>query len=263
MGVIIFLVLIGLGACLIGSLASKTNSKFIEKQENIINSWQDEWFNNLQIACIEKGIAAPSRSILNKEERWVAYNGGQTHAPGYLWEDGKHIVFCPDALNQCGRPMADNLLIIPFNDIVFYTKDGNVSYTNKIINEGKNVSVSGAIVGGLIAGDAGAIIGAGKDANKIKNVTVAHDDIHTFIYYNAGNDCVKIADVKGEKFYTYILQLLPNKEYNYVNNLNADTTEQESDSVKEGLKRLKDLYDSDLIDEAEYKAKKEQLLNQL
>ena len=155
------------------------------------------------------------------------------------------------------------MLIIPFDEILFYTKDGNISYSNKIINEGKSISVSGAIVGGLIAGDAGAIIGAGKDANKIQNITVTHDEVHTFVYYNAENNCVKIADVKGQKFYTYILQLLPQKEYDYVNNQTHNSIISENDSIKTSLKKLKDLYDSGLIDEAEYKAKKEHLLTQL
>lgn len=259
MGFIIVLILIGLGACLIGSLASKYEAK----SKKVITDCQDEWFVRVQSACREKGIVIPEKSVLDRKELWVAYNGSRTHTPGYLWEDGKQLIFCNDALNQYGRPVIENMLIIPFNDILFYTKDGNISYTNKIINEGKSVSVSGAIVGGLIAGDAGAIIGAGKDANKIKNVTVTHDDIHTFIYYNVGDNNVKIADVKGQKFYTFILQLLPHKEYNYINNQSCNSDTLENDSIKVSLKKIKDLYDSGLIDESEYKAKKEQLLSQV
>jgi len=146
---------------------------------------------------------------------------------------------------------------------MFYTKDGNISYTNKILNDGKGVSVSGAIAGGLIAGDAGAIIGAGKDAHKIKSVTETHDEVHTFIYYGKDNKNVKIADVKGQKFYAHILQILPSKEYNYVKNATLDSTLKENDSAKDSLIKLKDLYDSGLIDETEYKTKKEEILHQL
>lgn len=259
MGIIIGLLIFGI---VVGILSSNLADSSRAKNNNLINSIQNEWFDNLQSTCRAKGIEAPSKSILLKDEIWVAYNGSRTHSPGYQWDDGKRIIFCNDALNQGNRSFADNMLIIPFDDIMFFTKDGNVSYTNEIINAGKNISVSGAIMGGLIAGEAGAIIGAGKDANKIQNVAVAHDDVHTFIYYNAGYNCVKIADVKGQKFYTYILQLLPHKEYHYVNDATPQTNNR-NESVKDSLKKLKDLYESGLIDDTEYKSKKGQLLNQL
>lgn len=264
MGVVIVLVLIGLGACFISSIAFKADAKSKEKTRNLLNSLRDERFEKLKAICIEKGIDIPAKDILESENIFLtAYNGSRTHTLHYIWEDGKRLIFCDYDLNQGERAFSDNMLTIPFDEILFYTKDGNVSYSNKIINEGKNISVSGAIVGGLIAGDAGAIIGAGKDANKIQNVTVTHDEVHTFIYYNVGNDCVKIADVKGQKFYTYVLQLLPHKEYNYVKNLNSDTTVSDSESVKEALKKLKDLYDNGLIDDSEYKTKKEELLSKI
>lgn len=258
---IIVLVLIGLGACFIGSVASKADAKAKEKHANLLNSIQDERFEKLKAVCAEKGVDAPSKNILNSENIFLtAYNESKTHALHYFWEDGKNLIFCNYALN--GSAFSEKLLIIPFDKIIFFTKDGNISYSNKIINEGKNMSVSGAIVGGLIAGDAGAIIGAGKDANKIQNITVTHDEVHTFIYYNVGSS-VKIVDVKGEKFNTYILQLLPQKEYNYVNNQTCNSAILENDSIKTALKKLKELYDSGLIDEVEYKNKKDQLLNQL
>lgn len=263
MEIIIVLILIGLGACLIGSLASKADAKSKEKFNNKINGWQSDYYDELCAACREQGIAMPSKSILDKDEIWVSYQGMGVYSPGYLWEDGKNIVYCPDLLNQCGRSIRENLLIIPFEQIMFYTKDGNISYTNKILNDGKGVSVSGAIVGGLIAGDAGAIIGAGKDAHKIKSVTETHDEVHTFIYYGKDNENVKIADVKGQKFYAHILQILPSKEYNYVKNATLDSTLKENGSAKDSLIRLKDLYDSGLIDETEYKTKKEEILHQL
>ena len=260
----IVVLLIFAGVCwVIAKSSESVNNNIVAQRTEQINDLQSKYFNNLQNACIEKGIAVPSKSILNKEEIRVAYNGSKNYAPGYYWDDGKNIVFFNDSLNQYGKEFTENLLLIPFEDIVFYTKDGNVSYTNEIVNAGKNISISGAIVGGLIAGDAGAIIGANKDANKLENHTVEHDDVHTFIYYNAGNDTVKLADFKGKDFYSYILHLLPQKEYNYVNNHPSKKNALEPNSTKEALKKLKDLFENDLIDETEYKNKKEELLKQL
>lgn len=247
----------------IAKLCGNVNDSIMEQRREQIDDIQDKYFNDLKNACVQKGLTIPAKSILNKSEIRVAYNGSKNYAPGYQWDDGKNIVFCNDSLNQYGRSFSENMLIIPFEDIVFYTKDGNISYTNEIVNSGKNISLSGAIIGGLIAGDAGAIIGANKDANKIENITVEHDDVHTFVYYKVENENVKLADFKGKDFYSYILHLLPQKEYNYVNNHLSKHNESEQVSVKDALKKLKDLYENDLIDEAEYKIKKEQLLNQL
>ena len=267
MNVVIVLVLIGLGACFISSIACiafKADAKSKENTRNLLNSLRDERFEKLKALYTEKGIDIPSKDIFESANIVsTAYNGSKAYTLHYQWEDGKRLIFCGYDLNQVDCSFSDNILTIPFDEILFYTKDGNVSYSNKIINEGKNISVSGAIVGGLIAGGAGAIIGAGKDANKFQNVTVTHDEVHTFIYYNAGSDCVKIADVKGQKFYTYILQLLPQKEYNYVNSMSSNTTVSDSETVKEALKKLKDLYDTGLIDDSEYKTKKEELLSKI
>lgn len=261
----VIVVLLVIVVVLIGviMICGKANDSIMAQRMEQIEDMKGKYFNDLQNACKEKGIAIPAKSILDKSEIWVAYNGSKSYTPGYQWDDGKNIVFCNDAINQYGRSFTENMLVVPFEDIVFYTKDGNISYTNEIVNAGKNISLSGAIIGGLIAGDAGAIIGANKDANKIENITVEHDDVHTFIYYNAENGIVKLADFKGKDFYSYILHLLPQKEYNYVNNFLTKENGSEQDSIKESLKKLKELYENELIDEIEYKSKKEQLLKQL
>lgn len=104
-----------------------------------------------------------------------------------------------------------------YDKIKYYTKDGTISYTNEIINNSKNISISGAVIGGLIAGETGAIIGSRKDMNKIKNVTVKHDETHTYIYFEKYNE-IKLADVEGNEFYQHILRLMPEKEYHYILN---------------------------------------------
>lgn len=239
------------------------DDNIMAQREKQIHNIQDDYFDDLKNACIQKGLTIPDRSILDRDEINVAYNGSISYAPGYQWDDGKNIVFCNDALNQYDQPFSANMLIIPFEDIIFYTKDGTISYTNEIVNLGKNISLSGAIMGGLIAGDAGAIIGANKDANKIESITVEHDDVHTFVYYKMENETVKLADFQGKDFYSYILHLLPQKEYNYVSKHLSKQNNLKQTSIKDDLKKLKDLYENDLIDETEYKSKKEQLLKQL
>lgn len=112
-------------------------------------------------------------------------------------------------------------MFIKYDNIKYYTKDGTINYTNEIVNNGKNISISGAVVGGLIAGEAGAIIGSRKDMNKIESITVKHDEIHTYIYFEKDNE-IRLADIKGNEFYQRILHLIPEKEYYYLlNKVNA------------------------------------------
>ncbi len=111
--------------------------------------------------------------------------------------------------------VANHIILIKYDNIKYFTKDGTISYTNKIIDNGKNVSISGAVIGGLIAGEAGAIIGSKKDMNKIENVTVKHDEICTYIYFERDNE-IKSVEIKGSEFYQRVLHLIPEKEYYYL-----------------------------------------------
>lgn len=113
--------------------------------------------------------------------------------------------------------ITNNIILIKYDKIKYFTKDGAVNYTNEIIDNGKNISVSGAVIGGLIAGEVGAIIGSRKDMNKIENVTIKHDEICTYIYVDRDNE-VKLVEIKGNEFYQRILHLMPEKEYYYLLN---------------------------------------------
>lgn len=215
MGVILgLLIVMGILALLVKWL-NNCNDKALEP----INARNIMYKNKVCEYCRNNNLPEPNDIIFNSEEIRVKYGKRYVHAPGFLWNDDKYIVFCPDWLNLgVGEEMdiANNILVIPIESIRYYTKDGNITYTNQIVNSGKNISISGAIVGGVIAGEVGAIIGARKDANKVENVTTQHDDVHTYIYYVTDNENVNVAEVKGAKFYSKILHLIPDKEYSYL-----------------------------------------------
>lgn len=191
----------------------KINQNTIEKRMEPINKLNNEYEEKLKQWCTENNVIF-KENITKTKEIWV------NQLPGYIWFSGKDILFCPDSIN-CGTSIniEDNIMFIKYNSIKYYTKDGIINYTNEIIDDGKNISISGAIVGGIIAGEAGAVIGSRKDMNKIKNVTVEHDDVYTYIYCEK-NDEVKLVEIKGNEFYQRILHLMPEKEYHYVLNKN-------------------------------------------
>lgn len=189
------------------------DQNMIEKRMEPINTIKKEYEEKLRTWCNKNNIFFKD-NITKTNEIWV------NQLPGYIWFDNKSIIFCPDSIN-CGNPIdiENHIMFIKYDNIKYYTKDGTINYTNEIVDNGKNISISGAVIGGLIAGEAGAIIGSRKDMNKIENVTVKHDGIHTYIYFEKDNE-IKLVDIKGDEFYQRILHLMPEKEYHYLLNKN-------------------------------------------
>lgn len=184
------------------------------KRMEPINQLNREYERKLKKWCDENNVIFKENvTKLGEEtgETWV------NQVPGYIWFSDKNIVFCPDALNCNSLDVEGHVLFIKYEDIKYYTKDGSIRYTTEIVDNGKDISVSGAVIGGILAGEAGAIIGSRKDANKPKSVAVRHDEVHTYIYVDKGNE-VKLVDVKGNEFYQLIMHQIPEKEYNYLLN---------------------------------------------
>ena len=70
-----------------------------------------------------------------------------------------------------------SLVEININDIVDLVQEGNLNYVTEVSGGGGGgSSVSGAIVGGILAGEAGAIIGSRKPTDPIKSTTRKIDD---------------------------------------------------------------------------------------
>lgn len=208
------IIILGITCLILYFLAKKLgqiDQKTIKKRLEPINSANSEYEKKLHAWCNKNNIIF-KENITQTSEILV------NQIPGYIWFSNKDIIFCPDSIN-CGNPIniEDNIIPIMYDKIKYYTKDGTISYTNEIINNGKNISISGAVIGGLIAGEAGAIIGSRKDMNKIENVTVKHDDTHTYIYFEKYNE-IKLVDIEGNEFYQSILRLMPEKEYHYILN---------------------------------------------
>ena len=154
--------------------------------------------------------------------------------------------------------------------IEMYTLNGSVQYVSKVNNTGKKVSLSGAVVGGVVAGPAGMIIGATKDRNNITTDMEEKDDRKIYIYYKDSNDEIKMFNVEksffGEyfNFDEFIKKELPTKSDVYLithqeKNNNSNNTE----NLENSLIRLKKLYEDGLINEDDYEIKKKELLKKL
>ena len=150
-----------------------------------------------------------------------------------------------------------------------------VEYTTRVSGGGGGgSSVGGAIVGGLIAGDAGAVIGSRKQTEAIKSEVVTHDSRKTIIRYYKDNQIFAIT-YSGFSVYEYLLTKIPEKDLLTIQlnaNKNSTSVKQVEESkkvvtvagnIKEKLETIKNLYDSGLITEEEYAKKKDDILSKI
>lgn len=164
---------------------------------------------------------------------------------------------------------------IPVKDIQYFSKEGDVQYTTRVSGGGGGgSSVGGAIVGGLIAGDAGAVIGSRKQTEAIKSEVVTHDSRKTIIRYYKENQIFAIT-YSGFSVYEYLLTKIPEKDLLTIQlnaNKNSTSVKQVEESkkvitaagnIKEKLETIKNLYDSGLITEEEYAKKKDDILSKI
>ena len=86
--------------------------------------------------------------------------------------------------------------IIDIDKIKMYTLNGSIRYNSIIKNDGKNISLSGAIIGSAIAGPAGMVIGATKDRNNITTDIEETDERKVYIYYENEHREIKMASVE-------------------------------------------------------------------
>lgn len=161
---------------------------------------------------------------------------------------------------------------IPIKDIEYFLLDGDI-YTSTAISGGGGTvggtSTKGAIIGGVLGGDAGAVIGSRKESviNEIHSNTIVHDEKYIIIKYrDLSNSLQEIRINKGySEVYDILKILIPEKEYTYMiksigehqNNVN------DKNDVTERLSKLKELYENNLISEKEYIDKRNEIISML
>ena len=168
-------------------------------------------------------------------------------------------------------------MAIKIKDIKYYHVVGEMHTTTSISGGGGGgYSLSGAIVGSLVAGEAGAIIGSRQPVNPIVSSTDVHDTRRVELLFRR-NSCVDTM-VLGYDILDYLKKWLPEKEYTYVLTEKDDIYDDEYDDeedddeaynepyqddpsdVKSRLIKLNELKEDGLITKAEYAAKKKEIL---
>lgn len=180
-----------------------------------------------------------------------------------------------NAAKSAGDCPAEKLAL---DDIVMFRAEGSVSTSTEVSG---GVNLSGAIMGGILAGDAGAIIGSHAGTN-IQSKTVKHDNRKLYLYCRE-NGQVRIRQIVCLDFdaaLAALKRLIPQKDEAYLaasgsaaavrqmSKPEADVPQPEArvqqvssteDSVQQ-LLALKKLLDAQILTAEEFEAKKKQLL---
>lgn len=188
----------------------------------------------------------------------------------YIWKADGNICFFP-----CSPETVDSISLatlkinsVPVSQIEYFSKRGEVFRENKISGGGGGgSSIGGAVAGGLIAGEAGAVIGSRKKVNEIKSELITHDTRETFVNYFVGNERHSLF-FDNNAFQTFN-DLIPEKEFSIVNAVKSSeliknqVSASSQKSVTDQLRELAKLRDDGIITENEFNEKKKQLLDKI
>lgn len=230
----------------------KEREKIESKKQLLIKTWNEKME---ALCCSEED----SVRVLNKNRLWVAN--------GNLYEAEDVDRFVKRCLNQDLEEYAIEYSCIPVSNIQCFSAEGDVQYTTRISGGGGGGStITGAIVGGLLAGETGAIVGSRKKVAEIKSESITHDSRNTLIRYYRENELLTIS-YDGFDVYNYLLKKMPEKDLLSMQlkgaNQQKDAVETNLSDIEEKMLTIKRLYEAGLISKEEFEEKRTELLTQI
>lgn len=174
----------------------------------------------------------------------------------YVWTENNTLNLFPcwnNSFQFCECQNSYVLTSIPLENIVYFITQGNFYNETRVSGGGGGgTSIKGAIIGGVLAGEVGAVIGSRKPTDPIKTTNILHDDRVSVLAFDspAGECSINFA------FEAYnILDAMISSQKVQTANV------QDNKSITEQLKELKSLLDAQLITEDDYNKKKTRILN--
>lgn len=190
----------------------------------------------------------------------------------YIWYENKilnifpteehltdeHITYAtlPKDLANVLNPNDIKVFNIPVDKIKHYKIVGQERSETKVRSTNDGVNVKGAIIGGIIAGDAGAVIGSQHNKGQIVSNTEHFDERFVELYYEENGSTQKMK--MSITAYSLLEKWIPEKEYDFVLS-NVSSNEPETDKFEE-IKKYKSLLDEGIISQEEFENKKKELL---
>lgn len=213
--------------------------------------------NEMYITCFFKKSDIPPNSYLSSTS---SLNDELKIQGCFIWKDDKYLNICDDDWR--------NGIKIKLDQIKYYRIIGDKYVTTDVSGGGGGgTSLAGAIVGGVIAGGAGAVVGSRKSVESIQSKSTVHDNRTVYIYSKDQTRILKFSF----GIYQQLLELLPEKEYEIVINTAQQVPAQpvvsnnsvDTADTRSKLKELKSMFEEDLITEEEYNRKRQELLRKI
>ncbi|GLC32178.1 SHOCT domain-containing protein [Clostridium omnivorum] len=182
----------------------------------------------------------------------------------YIWREANNIKLALNPINVINLATEvgqGKVMMFPIDKIQYYSIVGD-AYTETNVKGGGS-SLTGAVVGGVIAGGAGAVIGSRKE---IKTETNRVDNRKTIITYSDNGTTRNIFFAPDA--YETLLQLIPEKDINFINsNINSSASTQNKDDINndvyDKIRQLAKLKDDGILTEEEFNSKKKVLLEKI
>lgn len=203
---------------------------------------------NAEVVKYKSGIKEFDSNISHSQEKHLAKENQEY----YFWYKEKWITILSKHCEPTGEIYINNKKELDISKINHYTVQGDKYATTNISGGGS--SLGKAVIGGAIAGSAGAVIASREE---ITSTTDFIDERKTMIYYQDGEEVSNII-LSGEA-YDYLLNVIPEKEYSFVISQQKEKESNKSNTLLE-LEQLADLRDKGIITEEEFTAKKKQIL---
>lgn len=249
---------------LIGAIGTDIENKKeegkIRQNKYIFQREYDEYIKKLQI--VERDTQV---TLLELNDR-----GFYSSIQQYIWLEDNCLYMFPMAkyyIENCTsstvKPTISKLQLIsiPVNKIEYFEEIGELR--KYITVSGGGFSLKGAVIGKIIAGDAGAVIASRVP---IKSEVVSEDDRRIELIYK--NEQNEILNLEFEyDAYDVLKNLIPSKELRRIMGLNSsigakeNLDNQQSMSVKQKLEQLSDLKAEGLISEEEFLEQKKKILD--
>lgn len=169
----------------------------------------------------------------------------------------KHITYrtLPKDLERVLDNSDIKLYQIKKDDIDYYRIIGEKRAEMRVQTANTEVNVKGAIVGGLIAGEAGAIIGSQHNRNNVYSTTQHFDERYVELIYRKSGLIKKLK--LSIPAYSLFEEWFPDKEYDFV----VSNTGTKNDDSFEIIKKYKKLLDEGIITQEEFDKKKKEVLS--
>lgn len=155
----------------------------------------------------------------------------------------------------------DKIMEIDLSDILYFTKIGKEEHLSKISGGGGEIggsNLTGAVLGGIIAGSTGAIIGSRKETkiNSIETSTYTIDTRATLL---------KLKDKEilfNMDTYEALLKLIPSKDYEsqIISKKNNNSEAVDNIDIVDKLEKLKSLLDTGVLTNEEFESQKKKIL---